>query len=103
MSRRANKEAYLTSEYDSWAFRKQSYGLAPPEQALVSRLLPRHSTILEVGCGGGRVAAGLERMGYTRVVGLDYVFGFTQAARSLISRVITGDATRLPMATASLE
>ena len=64
----AGPEAYLAA-FDEW----------PPAEQLASAFL--RGPILDVGCGGGRVALHLQRLGYD-VVGVDYSRLAIQATRA---------------------
>jgi SAM-dependent methyltransferase len=56
------------------------------ERELVERHVPRGGRILDIGCGGGREAVGLGRLGY-RVVGIDVAPRMVDAARVSAARL----------------
>lgn len=68
-------------------------------ETLLGGPLDRGATVLDVGCGTGWFAAGLQRARPgVRVVGLDLSTGMLQRARSAgASRLVQGDATALPL------
>lgn len=51
------------------------------EARFVDAMLARHSTVLDAGCGTGRIAAGLHRMGH-RAIGVDKDAGLIEIART---------------------
>ncbi|MFF9583632.1 class I SAM-dependent methyltransferase [Streptomyces achromogenes] len=89
------------------AFYDASRGGEPRAEAAadaVGRLLPASArTVLDVACGTGIVTRRLARPGRA-VVGVDLSPGMLGvAAERLPRRVLLGDATRLPLATASVD
>lgn len=78
-------------------------GLWKSELTWIRRHLPdRAMTLLEAGCGAGRVARGLWRAGYHRVVGFDFSEGLVRKAAALVAAegmsgvsVLWADATAL--------
>jgi ubiquinone/menaquinone biosynthesis C-methylase UbiE len=78
-------------------------GLWSSERRLVDRYVPPGSSVLDVGCGAGRVAIALARLGY-RASGLDLSDGMIDTARSLAGAeglavdFVVGDARKLPYA-----
>ena len=76
-------------------------GLDAAEAALVERFLPPGSTVLDLGCGNGRVALALAERGYT-VEGLDISPAMVEEARAAAdavgvdARFRIGDAVSLP-------
>ncbi|MEV7190841.1 class I SAM-dependent methyltransferase [Streptomyces sp. NPDC093510] len=70
----------------------------------VERLLPHDArTVLDIACGTGIVTRRLDRPGRT-VFGVDSSPGMLAlAARRLPRRAVLGDATRLPLATGSVD
>lgn len=61
-------------------------GLWESERRLIERFLPnRAESILEAGCGAGRVAVGLWKMGYRRIFAFDFAGELLDQARSLAS------------------
>jgi ubiquinone/menaquinone biosynthesis C-methylase UbiE len=85
-------------------------GLRPRERAIVETCFdPSHKT-LEVGCGTGRVAFGLERqLGFQDVTGVDIVEGYVREAQGVAAaiqssvRFEVASVTSLPFRDASFE
>ena len=75
-----------------------------PTHEFLCRFLPRRTgmTVLDVGCGGGRLLARLpEYLPGVRVVGIDLVAGMLQRAQPLLGpevQLVQGDCQRLPFA-----
>ncbi len=78
-------------------------GLWASERRMIERWLPdRDATLLEVGCGAGRVTLGLWELGYRRLTAVDFAEELLDQARSLAAlrcagdlRFLLADATRL--------
>jgi ubiquinone/menaquinone biosynthesis C-methylase UbiE len=95
----ANREYYERAE------NRQSYrpdgGLDAAESALVERFLPPGGTVLDLGCGNGRVALALAARGF-QVEGLDISPSMIDEARAAAAaagvdgRFRVGDAVNLP-------
>jgi SAM-dependent methyltransferase len=79
-------------------------GLWQSERILIERFFPdRHASLLEAGCGAGRVTLGLWSMGYHRLTAFDFAEELVDQARSLaaerqadVIRFFHADATQLP-------
>ncbi len=65
-----NKRLFQTTEFEAWA---ASSGLMAEEAFLVDRFLEKEARTLEAGVGGGRVLLALQRRGFRRLSGFDYV------------------------------
>jgi SAM-dependent methyltransferase len=79
-----------------WRFHRDRFLSLVPEAGRLT---------LDIGCGEGRVARDLHQRGH-RVLGIDCSFTMCQATAGYIedpSRVIAGDAARLPLADASAD
>lgn len=78
-------------------------GLWRSEQAVLTRVFQPGDTLLELGCGAGRVSIGLWELGYKRLLGVDFCRPMVSEARR-ISRLLEygvafryGDATALDL------
>jgi SAM-dependent methyltransferase len=60
-----------------------SVGLWRSEERVFTRLFGKDDTLLELGCGAGRIAFGLNGLGYRNVLGIDYSRGMIKQARHL--------------------
>lgn len=96
---RANSDPRLVRYYSDSALR---IGLWRSERLMFGRHLRRSHTILDVGCGAGRVTFGLYCSGYTRVRGVDLCAAMVGAAQ-MVSRQLgvaipfeVGDVLALP-------
>lgn len=76
---------YARPEELEYARASASQGLDPDEAALVERLFEPGSRVLDVGCGAGREAIALARLGY-RVTALDLVPAMVELARREAAR-----------------
>ena len=85
----ASPSASVGAHYGTAAEHKVSALLAP---------FPRQSTILDLGCGKGRILIIAARMGFARVIGLEFVAEWAAIARENLTRlglsatVVVGDA-----------
>lgn len=79
----------------------QEVGLWVSEEKIFTRLFNKEDSLLELGCGGGRIALGMWEIGYRNLLGIDYakemVYAARAAAHALDYRVFFqhGDATSL--------
>jgi ubiquinone/menaquinone biosynthesis C-methylase UbiE len=77
-------------------------GLWNSEELVLQRVFDRRDTLLELGCGAGRIALGLWELGYRRVLGTDFSREMITRARGLAGKLEysvpfrVADATRLP-------
>ena len=62
-------------------------GLTVEEELALQRALPREASILDAGCGAGRVALGLWELNYRAVLGVDWSREMVGAARGLAKRL----------------
>ncbi len=74
-------------------------GLWRSEEKLIRHLFREDETLLDLGCGAGRVAIGLWELGYRHVLGIDYSPEMIREARLLAARLECGIAWRLGDAT----
>ncbi|MDG2170346.1 MAG: class I SAM-dependent methyltransferase [Opitutales bacterium] len=87
---------------DHYFMESHRVGLWQSESRLFQSSLQKNDRILDLGCGTGRIAFGLENLGYTSVSGADYSSGMVavakQIAESLGSKLsfIEADARCLP-------
>jgi SAM-dependent methyltransferase len=80
----SNFGRYQTSEFGSWASRDR---LIPAEDLLISRFLDPAGATVDAGTGGGCIALDLQRRGFRRVAGFDFV-------PDLVARARQRDASR---------
>lgn len=86
-----------------------SLGLWRSEEIVLRQLFRPEQSLLDLGCGAGRIALGLWRLGYRDILGVDFsgamIAEAGQLARALgcAVRFCVGDATALPLADASCE
>lgn len=84
-------------------------GLWKSEEILLTRTFAKEAHLLDLGCGTGRIAFGLEKLGYVNVSGADYSESMIQGARTIAeaigSRVnfFQADARELPWEEESFE
>lgn len=83
-------------------------GLSPYEEALLCRSYVPGQRVLDVGCGGGREAVPLARLGLL-VVAMDFIYAMVQAARGHTvekgqsAAFVVGDLAALPFRDASFD
>ena len=81
-----------------------SLGLWESERELIARFLPdRGARLLEAGCGAGRVALGLWKLGYRNLAGFDFAGELVAQARSLAAELGAGPVTFVEADATSLE
>jgi len=92
---------------DHYARAAASLGLWRSEERVFSSVFRSGDRLLDVGCGAGRVALGLARLGFAGVVGVDNCPPMIAEARRLAEAMQLavefwdGDALALPFATGS--
>jgi len=102
------QELATALEYGRAALR---VGLWKSEELLITRYFTSASRLLEVGCGGGRVALGLLQRGYQDVTATDFSPTMVEVARGVLedtragwgARVEQQDATALTYPDASFD
>jgi SAM-dependent methyltransferase len=62
-------------------------GLWRAEEAVFSRVFRPADTLLELGCGAGRISLGLWELGYRKIIGTDLVRPMVAAARQLARKL----------------
>jgi ubiquinone/menaquinone biosynthesis C-methylase UbiE len=75
-------------------------GLWKSEKLIFQRLFQPDQSLLELGCGGGRIAIGLWELGYRHILGIDYSKPMVDEARKLNRRLEYGIAFQKGDATA---
>lgn len=76
-------------------------GLWRSEEQVFTRCFQQDDTLLELGCGAGRIALGLWELGYRKVLGTDLVRPMVAAARQIAQKLEysvpfrVADATKL--------
>lgn len=84
-------------------------GLWKSEEILFTRLFLPDQRILEVGCGAGRIAFSLHRLGYHNITAIDYSIDMIRVARAIAEEkavtmdIRVGDATELEFEDNSFE
>ncbi|MDA7916655.1 class I SAM-dependent methyltransferase [Opitutaceae bacterium] len=77
-------------------------GLWRSEEAVLRRVFTNEQTLLELGCGAGRISLGLWELGYHGVIGTDFSREMITTARRLAGKLgysvplRVADATKLP-------
>ena len=95
--------AYFNSDevVEEYAASVQRVGLWESEEKVFKRLFKKEDSLLELGCGAGRIAIGLHELGYPNIIGLDYAREMVRRARHLAEVLEysipfrVGDATHL--------
>lgn len=79
--------AYFDSEkvVDHYSQAADNLGLWASEEIILTRLFKRKDSLLELGCGVGRVAIGLYELGYRNILATDYAPNMIKQARILTS------------------
>ncbi|WOO41870.1 class I SAM-dependent methyltransferase [Rubellicoccus peritrichatus] len=86
---------------EHYAHAANAVGLWVSEEKIFTRLFKQEDSIIELGCGAGRIAIGLWELGYKHLMGVDYSREMVKEARR-INKVLEygisfqyGDATKL--------
>jgi ubiquinone/menaquinone biosynthesis C-methylase UbiE len=99
-----HRTVFGTVERDYWT---EAAGLKPDERALIERYLDRDASTLEAGTGGGRILGEMRELGFTALVGFDFVPELIAEARRNEPSGEIGfdvqDATRLAYQDASFD
>ncbi len=94
-------DKYAAPEVVSFWREMSVLGLQRSETEIISRYVPHGSRIIDLGCGGGRVALALDPARYT-VVGLDLTWEMLRTAQDLLrqagraARLVQGDLCAIP-------
>lgn len=75
-------------------------GLWRSEEKIFTRLFDPKDSLLELGCGAGRIALGLYELGYRHVLATDYARGMVARARQLAEKLEYAIPFRVADATA---
>ena len=78
---------------DYYAAAAAELGLWISEEKIFTRVFQSEDSILELGCGAGRIAIGLHELGYHQVLATDYSRPMVNRARQLATRL----EYRIPM------
>lgn len=98
------KEYYISKQVvDHYARATSSIGLWVSEERIFQRVFEDASaSLLEIGCGCGRIAFGLHQLGYANLMGIDFSRNMIERARQLARTLSVGvsfqvaDATKMP-------
>lgn len=76
---------YFDSEavVEAYAVAAVDVGLWRSEEKVLTRVFRREDSLLELGCGAGRIALGLHELGYRNVLASDYSRAMVERARHL--------------------
>ena len=97
-------EYYVSEQVvDHYARATSSVGLWLSEEKIFQRVFADTSaSLLEIGCGCGRIAFGLQQLGYANLMGIDFSRNMIERARQLARAMSVGvsfqvaDATKMP-------
>ena len=98
-----NVKAYFDSDgvVDDYAKASVELGLWASEEKIFTRLFAPDDSLLELGCGAGRIAFGLYELSYRNLLATDYARAMVGKTRDLAKRLDytihcrLADATRL--------
>ena len=84
-----NVKAYFESEgvVNYYAKASVELGLWASEEKIFTRLFALDDSLLELGCGAGRIGLGLYELGYRNVLATDYARSMVVKARDLAKRL----------------
>ena len=72
-----------TSVIDEYAQAARYVGLWQSEEKIFTRVFEPEASLLELGCGAGRIAFGLHELGYKNILGTDFSKGMVSCARQI--------------------
>jgi ubiquinone/menaquinone biosynthesis C-methylase UbiE len=98
------KEYYFSDVVvDYYAKASSSVGLWVSEEKILQKVfVDRQASLLEIGCGCGRISFGLSQLGYANILGIDFSRKMIKSAREIGRMLDLGisfqvaDATELP-------
>jgi ubiquinone/menaquinone biosynthesis C-methylase UbiE len=98
------KEYYVSQQVvDYYARASSSVGLWESEAKIFQKVFTdANESLLEIGCGCGRIAFGLHSLGYANLMGIDFSRNMIDQARRLARKLSVGvsfqvaDATQMP-------
>lgn len=81
--------SYFNSEtvVDHYESAAQKIGLWKSEEKIFQQIFKLEDSILELGCGVGRISFGLHELGYKNLLAIDYAKNMIQRARALSKRL----------------
>ena len=74
------ESTFVLSQYAQAA---RYMGLWRSEEKIFTRVFEREASLLELGCGAGRIAFGLHELGYRHILGTDFSKGMILCARRI--------------------
>ena len=82
-------KAYFESDgvVDDYAKASVELGLWASEEKIFTRLFAPDDSLLELGCGAGRIAIGLYELGYRNLLATDYARNMVGKTRDLVKRL----------------
>ncbi len=81
------------SVVDHYAEAAEKLGLWLSEEKIFTRVFQPEDSLLELGCGAGRIAIGLHELGYSHILATDYSRAMVRSAQDLAKRL----EYRIPM------
>ena len=84
---------------DHYTTAAEQLGLWLSEEKILTRVFQPSDSLLELGCGAGRIALGLYELGYRHILATDYSRAMLRAAQALASRLEYRIAMRVSDAT----
>ena len=84
-----NVKAYFESDgvVDHYANASVELGLWASEEKIFTRLFGPDDSLLELGCGAGRIAIGLYELGYYNLLATDYARNMVGKTRNLVKQL----------------
>jgi ubiquinone/menaquinone biosynthesis C-methylase UbiE len=94
------KKHYETTEFKKWGYDVVNLKMAEMESVFAFKhFKKKQGLILDAGCGGGRLTAGLFDNKYEKIQGMDFCFRFCKIYKSTFSQSpsMQGDITAMPL------